>query len=716
MFGCRYNTSTLTRRLAASEQGAALLIPTRQDAASTIRRGETPRQQGAALKFLLRSLFLFSILLSILSAGAAENIFSVSPYVQHPATNAMSILFFTTKSCAATVKVWRVDGQGETNELTTVCEDVSTVLGKNPSDSGGDSLTYTSQFKHRARFENLRTHTDYCYKVTPEGGASYSNTFRTLPDRNTPVRFIGICDTETQSGTTGEWHTHSGSGGSYKKTSYYVSRSVGYASNIVHMAARKPDLITISGDLAAKGGYQKYWDEFWKENAGINAKGNGYNDIAGSVPILAAIGNHDLKEGDTLNESGGGENPLKKFLTYFEFNSNGVHYTYCDGTTTKETRDTSQLFHREDLGPVTLIFLDTNKGDNSVYTKETQHYSKRPAMRSPDFHPGTLQYTWLTNNLADAQRNSRFTFVINHHCPYSVGIHNREQGKDGYKNDYENPGYPDGESARAVRVLTETMIRYGVDGWLCGHDEIQEHSQTNGVEILPDGSTRSHTLNVYDLGSGGDGLRGKLVEDNPIEVFRAYEDEPDVWENGVLVSGGTHYGHMEVDVTTNKLGKWTCSLTPVYIFIYKDANSKIRGFERRCYKDRIIIDEETDQLVYQEWKGDRDLPVNHLEYVRPPQMADEPPPPPEVLEHPAFVPFTQVTRTAGGVTVEKVASCFTNGDEIVYSLLTERGRQYVLGLDGQPVGTWVTGDGRPQLLRAPTLASGIYQVLTKESK
>ena len=104
-------------------------------------------------------------------------------------------------------------------------------------------------------------------------------------------------------------------------------------------------------------------------------------------------------------------------------------------------------------------------------------------MRAPDFHPGSLQYAWLTNNLADAQRNARFTFVVNHHCPYSVGQHNRPNNGQGggYTGNY------DGESAQAVRVLTDTMIRYGVDAWLCGHDEIQEHSQTNGFEVLPDG-------------------------------------------------------------------------------------------------------------------------------------------------------------------------------------------------------------------------------------
>lgn len=82
------------------------------------------------------------------------------------------------------------------------------------------------------------------------------------------------------------------------------------------------------------------------------------------------------------------------------------------------------------------------------------------------------------------------------------------------------------------------------------------------------------------------------------------------------------------------------------------------------------------------------------------------------LEHPAFVPHTQVTRTADGTTATQVASRFEDGaGNVVYSILTEKGREYALGLDGYPEGEWVTGDGTPQLLRAKKLASGTYQVL-----
>ena len=610
--------------------------------------------------------------------------FSVTPYVQHPATNGMSIVFFTTESCAAKVKCWRADGKGETNELTTVCVDVSDKLGKNAL-GNSDTLTYAKQYRHRVRFEGegMRALTDYRYEVALPGGGTYCNTFRTLPGKDTPVRFIGYCDCETTpNGAATDWSNNGGEG------KYFVGLTEGFASNIVHMISRRPDLITISGDIAAKGGYQKNWDEFWRQNAGAN--GRGYNDPAGSIPILAAIGNHDLKDASSsIDRTKGGESALEKYLTYFEYNPNGVTYDVSEGTSAKETRDMSLLFHREDLGPVTLIFLDTNKGASGYGPDSTQDGSDRPAMRAPDFHPGSLQYNWLTNQLADAQRNSRFTFVINHHCPYSVGQHNRPSNGKGYTGYNTGSGY-DGESAQAVRCLTDTMIRYGVDAWLCGHDEIQEHSQTNGVEVLPDGRKRAHTLNVYDLGSGGDGLRGTEYVKNPLEVFRAFKHEPDVWENGVLRSGGCHYGFMEVDVTTNRLGKWTCSLTPCYDFINK-INNKAATFELRRYKDRVIIDEESNEIVYQEWKGDRTLPSDYVEYVRPPQASAAPPDEPESwTEEPVWTMATRITLSGGKQTGEQYRG-----------FLTKKGLQYAWGTNGVAKTPWMQGDGTPMELPKP---------------
>ena len=119
-----------------------------------------------------------------------------------------------------------------------------------------------------------------------------------------------------------------------------------------------------------------------------------------------------------------------------------------------------------------------------------------------------------------------------------------------------------------------------------------EHSRIPGVETLPDGTTRPTQLNIFDMGTAGDGLRGKQItkEYNRYEVFRAQKDAPEIYDqNNILVDGGKHYGHMEVNVREEKPGVWTATLEPVYIFVHRDANGKAAGFERRVYDDVVVL-------------------------------------------------------------------------------------------------------------------------------
>ena len=455
--------------------------------------------------------------------------FCVTPYLQRPATDAMSILFFTDRECDATVECQLHDAAGTPRLQKTTHGVWAAALTNNLNAAAKDVDTYhNSLYRHSVRFEGLELNRIYDYTVTLPGGATYSNTLRTAPDRNTPIRFVSYADPETMP----PGHA-----------SYTTTCRDNFTQNLKTMKGRNPDLIACSGDLAGRGGIQSHWDEFWKQNAG--GTDAGYGDILGSIPFLNAIGNHDLFDNGVSGHSESywyydmqGEPSTDRYLSYFEVESNGVDFANAPAPHT-ETRDMSQLFHRKDFGPVTLIFLDTNNGrdgdtdddhdHDTNYKKDdgdTQHVigglDRRKGCRHPDFNVGTPQYIWLTNNLADAQMKSRFTFVFNHHCPYSRGAHNKSwtTGEDG--------------SALALRFLTETFVRYGVDGWYCGHDEMLEHSITNGWEVLPDGSRRKHTLSIYDLGCSGDTVRKSEAVSNPLEYY--YNVAPTMTARGTTAS------------------------------------------------------------------------------------------------------------------------------------------------------------------------------------
>lgn len=510
---------------------------------------------------LVKQAFVSCLLSFVLPVAAmAAPKFCVTPYVQNPAADAMTIIFFTDSECAATVTYWPAAGGAAARSVTATCvraDNLVAVAGRD------DVAKWGTQYRHRVRLTGLAAGTAYGYEVALPGGsgAHYANTFKTVPDRNTPVRFVAYSDSETVppdfidgsrnnhatgDGRTQEWDVLE-NGVKVSKT-YHVSRSVGFASNLRHMAAWEPDLYLVAGDLAARGGPQILWDEYWKEMAG--GLGLGYGDPAGSVPILAAIGNHDLYDNDGLGQyslaydtTKGGATALGKFKTYFEFPPNG-------------DSQYDQQYFRQDYGPVTLLFIDSNHGTTGSV--------------SPPFSSDSKMYGWLEANLADAQKNARFTFLIQHHCPYSLGKHN-------------HPG--DAQTAVRIRSAIEGLVKaYGVTAWLGGHEEMQEHSQLPCGTTLPNG--RERVVNVFDLGSAGDGLKGEPFRgvENPYSVFRAYENSPD----------GTHYGHLQIEVAPSN-GTWYCTMVPAYSY-FKDGNSPS---ELRYYRDKVIV-REGGEIVYQE--------------------------------------------------------------------------------------------------------------------
>lgn len=547
--------------------------------------------------------------------------FRVTPYVQRPATNAMSVLWLTETDAPASIRWWPTAG-GTAHQATTTpefCEELE-YSAKDRSDYNTRKKSWSGDqagpllslpWQHRVRIEDLAPGTRYTYVVELAGGVAYTNVFRTAPGRDTPVRFIAYSDCETEPESTGKCDGYWTNPVTGQSATYYVDQTVGFASNIVRMVERDPDFFLISGDLAQYGSEQRDWDEFWRHQAGV------YNDPAGSIPIIAAPGNHDVINSDN-GESGldGGTVGMARWSRYFEFNPNGVVFPPVTWHGQQYVYDRSELFHRLDYGRVTVICMDSNNGDDSDPEKDSclkffaaGNETCQPAI-SPDFNPGSPQFNWITNQLADAHAKGQFIFVACHHMPYSVGYHCRTNG-------VAYSGYVEPYSARALRVLTPYMLKYGVTAWIAGHDEIMEHSRVYGRDVAASGVpgiAPDAELNLYDVGNSGDGLRGGgdgtpgnpylCGEANPYEVFRAEVDAPPVLDaDNVLVDGSRHYGHLEVNVTTNAQGQWQCTLTPVYIFVSKAKNGVCGKFERRVFNDVITIDargrrvETTDRTI-----------------------------------------------------------------------------------------------------------------------
>jgi 3',5'-cyclic AMP phosphodiesterase CpdA len=525
--------------------------------------------------FSLHSKYIFFrvLLLTVLSSNTiiAQNSFRVFPYLQNPAVDAITILWFSEDNSPGLLSYYQKGS--ETKGIITSIPESAKALAysdwENTTYFGG--LAPLVPYRHRIRIENLKPSTTYEYTVI-QGSNIFSSSFHTAPLGNSSVRFIVYGDPETEPESTNSF-TNWIDPVNNNSRPYLIDQTLGYKNNLDVIKRSQPDLVFIAGDLVETGGEQRDWDEFWLHNTNQESE----HSIAGEIPLMTALGNHEYYEGPYLDQYNqpGSERAVKRYLTYFELPVNN-----------SPDADQEGRYYSFKYGPATFIILDVCNNGQNKSGDDTNFYllgeNDPGGGNAPDFGPGSRQYKWLETNLAEAQIRSIFTFVIFHHTPYSSGPHGYPPGET------ENT---DNQSGVPVRQLTALFMQYGVDAVFSGHDEIWERSEISGIEIKPDQNEETHTIQFYDVGTGGDGLREPdegLA--NPYQKFLVHKDVPEVWQNNILISGGKHYGHLAVDIKPEDINTWKATLKPVYVFpIYDPVRSAYSNFERRIYDDEITL-------------------------------------------------------------------------------------------------------------------------------
>jgi hypothetical protein len=517
------------------------------------------------MEFMHRSRFRTMLLLvgwAISGPSRAEEL-PVRPYVQNPTPDGMTLLWFAERPTAGTVRL-KMPG-GERRSVAKSTTQLAEALQDNPWKPEFPQPRERALFRHRVRLSGLEPGTRYEYTVTQPGYDPFQGEFQTAPEADQPIRFVVYSDSETEPESSTlpgvEWPASPGSNRPKTQVRYPANQTDGYRENLKVMAAAQPQFICVVGDLVENGGEQRDWDEFWQHNAGD------YGQLASRVPLFPALGNHENYAGP----GGGHAIPavnfaVSKYLTYFETPNNGARQ-----------REHVGRYYRVDYGPVTLICLDSSDGSPHQSPHDTNFNLQ--ASHAPDFNPGSEQFEWLEAQLADAQRRSQFTFVQFHHSMVGSGMHSLPLDHPNFQG---HPGSP-------LRVLLPTLLKYGVDAVFSGHDEMWERSEATGEETRPEGETAEHTLQLYDVGVGGDGLRGPMPgAENPFRKFLAHVNAPEVWQGRRLVSGGKHYGHLEVNVSPTADG-WEAVLTPVYVFPLMNDEGSVTGWERRTHDDVIRL-------------------------------------------------------------------------------------------------------------------------------
>jgi hypothetical protein len=560
-------------------------------------------------------------------ASAAHAQFRVLPYLQSPASDGMTITWFSPGADAGEL-VLRGEGRPSTYASSPQLQPqlAYTNAEKNQLINGlapGSWLIPGDQYKHQIELRGLRPGTLYRYTVR-QGDASVSASFRTAPSATDwrRIRFIAMSDSETEPlgrvnrrewapgalGTDGQprpdtagsaWATAFGTRTLSGVTvlNYALTEDEGYRRNLEIVHSRRPDFLMMPGDLVQGGGYQPGWDEFFRQNAGEVGSG-----LSGT-PILPALGNWEnfgaLNGGYGTDAEGryGPRIGREKYHVYFDAPDNG----------TPAHRDN---YYRIDYGPVTVITLDSSNGEpddrpqnytvKAVGTEYNgpgtdtqnnftrQQYEAAGGTDLSDFNPGSTQWAWAEAQLIDARAKGQMVFVQFHHAPFSNGEH-------GVPMDH---ALTSGQGGTPMRQYHPLFERHGVIAVLSGHSEMFERSF---VDEDGDGTG----VHYYDVGVSGDGLRGgkrngslltdPLLNYNAFSRWTADQSAPEQWADvdGVrqLTEGGKHYGHLEVNVLRSMRPgqKALVRFTPVMSFPVLDAAYQLQRTERRVYGDALTL-------------------------------------------------------------------------------------------------------------------------------
>ena len=576
--------------------------------------------------------------------------FRVTPYLQKPSATTMSLNFFGELGTPARVELRRdghllyqqnVSGTLQPHLGYTEAE----VAEEIPGLEQGSWLRSNHNFKYSVSFSDLQPTTRYEYRVVLDG-VEYRNAFATAPPSQpwssdetawTGTRLIAFADTETWPAGRASIHgarpwestrtlaqgsldrpkegsqwfaTFGGDGhGGNAVPRYPLTKDQAMRYNVQTIAEQHPDLLLVAGDLVQGSGYQPAWDEYWRYFAGE------VGDLAGSVPMLTALGNWETYAGINGGYHTNG-------IAHGAHKARRAYQTYVN-TFGSDTPEHAGSYYRVDHGPLTIITLDSTNGlpdeeygqrkreairgndrafeaiglwgtdTNTCYT----HEGIRAAGNTdqPDFNPGSAQWIWAQKQLADARRAHQVIIVQFHHTPYSSGIHGTTTTS---ATPCDQPGSP-------MRVYSPMFEHYGVVLVLSGHDEMFERS-------FIDNDGDGVGFHNIDVGVAADGLRGDYrvadehgelvaVEFNSYREWMAHADEPELWVDDArgtrqLVNGGKHYGHLQIDITPGDADgpHAMITTTPVHLFPVLDSDYALLRVERRVYADvqTITIDQE----------------------------------------------------------------------------------------------------------------------------
>lgn len=578
-----------------------------------------------------RVLFSIGLLIcTLLTSQKTEEVnpFRIYPYLQVYGKGKIQITWFSNSQTSSSIKLIGSAGS-VVYEGEVVAESVPDIYYTSPERNQvingleqGSWIESEQVFRYRFSID-LPADMKVDYIVTL-AGTGYFGAFTMPTSRSSweKIRFIALADSETDPkgrvtnrtwypgkpllrpfAIPGLWKEKFGTTTEQgiELPNYFLTEEKGYAENLKIINSREPNFIIMPGDLVQGGGYQPAWDEFFRQNAGVNGSG------LSSYAIIPALGNWEAYGG--IN----GEYGTNEKGEFIPVVGRKRFHAYFETPTEDPLQKHRQSYYRVDYGPVTILTLDSSNGmpdqtsaDFDGQTKLTgrqftvpgtdtqEHYTQAQYNSAggndlSGFGQGSDQYIWLEENLKDASGKGQLIFVQYHHIAYSSGEHGVPM----------NHELSVGQVGTPMRVLNPMLEEYGVVAVFSGHDELFERS-------FVDENNDGKGILYYDVGVAGDGLRGEkrdwlgnlfnVLDYNQYRKWSADQSAEEQWNtsgvNSVLTDGGKHYGHLEVNlekIIERDQEYALINFIPVYAFPVMDQNYNLQKVERRVYKDEVML-------------------------------------------------------------------------------------------------------------------------------
>ena len=513
-----------------------------------------------------KTLMLLCLMFYSILSNAQDNLsdFRVLPYLLSPHQNSIIINWFTETATPGQLIIF---GKGNDSLVFTSKPRLVQALSYSKVEEDEreqfPDMFINKNYKHTIVVEELQPGKLYHYQVKQKD-SKYRAQFKSAPAAdNQQYRLIVLADSETDPAGRNIYRSwqpgrqHDSSTGRPDTLKHYpVTETKGYQENIRIIKQQKPDLILMPGDLVQGGGYQRAWDEFFFHNAGK------FDNPFSYSPVLPAIGNWE-----NFGARNGGYHPEAiyqsrlKYKEYFDAPSNN-NSSY------------SNYYYRIDYGKITILTLDSSNGlpdSTDADTNININKATYPGDNLPDYNPGSDQWQWTLEQLQDASAKGQLIFIQFHHIPYSSGGHSLPMSVEGSS----------GQAGIPMRIYTPYFKKYGVVAVFCGHNESFEHSIVDNIHF-------------FDTGVAGDGF-GYSLQDKDPRFYNAWQqwvahfDAPELWQDTQLISGGKHYGHLQVDIEKLNGSTFQITFAPVHVFPVMNSQGKILSFERREYANKTTV-------------------------------------------------------------------------------------------------------------------------------